>query len=159
MSQNVPKCPKMSQDAHFRRIVVRTDLLSTDRLTDQIFIDWPPDRLLHTKRSLYQSGIWSRCLEPQQNLPSPEDYGWKDSNRTPVKWEPLWMTQSEASKACREFVKCGCTTICGSSARCSCKSADLRCTLLCKCKCTDKLNIEWKFLTKTCYCTMIFCTS
>ena len=105
----------------------------------------PPTKnalLLHTKRSLYQSGIWSRCLEPQQNLPSPEDYGWKDSNRTPVKWEPLWMTQSEASKECREFVKCGCTTICGSSARCSCKSADLRCTLLCKCKCTDKLNIE-----------------
>ena len=50
-----------------------------------LFIDQPPDRLLHTKSSLYQSGIWSRCLEPQQNLPSPEDFGWKDSNRTPVK--------------------------------------------------------------------------
>ena len=25
MSQNIPKCPKMSQNVHFRRIVVRTD--------------------------------------------------------------------------------------------------------------------------------------
>ena len=28
LSQNVPSCPKMSQNAHFRRIVVRTDLFS-----------------------------------------------------------------------------------------------------------------------------------
>ena len=36
-----------------------------------------------------------------QNLPSPRDFGWKDSNEAVVKWVPNWMTQSEASKECR----------------------------------------------------------
>ena len=42
----------------------------------------PPTKnalFLHTRRSLYQSGIWSRCLEADQNLPSPKDFGWMDS--------------------------------------------------------------------------------
>ena len=97
---------------------------------------------LHTRRALYQSGVWSRCLDAVQNLPSPRDFGWKDSNEAVVKWVPNWMTQSEASKECREFVKYGCTTNCNTSTRCTCKGADLECTLLCKCKCTDKLPIE-----------------
>ena len=53
-----------------------------------------------------------------------------------------WTTEAEASKECREFVKCACTTVCGSSARCTCKGADFKCTLLCKCKCTDKLAYD-----------------
>ena len=27
--------------------------------------------LLHAKRAIYQSGIWSKCLEAHSNLPSP----------------------------------------------------------------------------------------
>ena len=60
---------------------------------------------LHTRRALYQCVVWSRCLDTVQNLPSPRDFGWKDSNEAVVKWVPNWMTQSEASKECREFVK------------------------------------------------------
>ena len=103
----------------------------------------PPTKnalFLHTRRALYQCGVWSRCLDTVQNLPSPRDFGWKDSNEAVVKWVPNWMTQSGASKECREFVKCGCTTNCNT--KCTCKGADLKCTLFGKCKCTDKLPIE-----------------
>ena len=33
--------------------------------------------LQHCKRAIYQTGVWSRCLEPNQNLPSPSNFGWK----------------------------------------------------------------------------------
>ena len=105
----------------------------------------PPTKnalFLHTKRALYQSGVWSKCLEAIQNLPSPKNFGWKDSGEVLVKWVPHWTTEAEASKECREFVKCACTTVCGSSARCTCKGADFKCTLLFKCKCTDKLAYD-----------------
>ena len=58
----------------------------------------PPTKnalFLHTRRALNQSGVWSRCLDAVQNLPSPRDFGWKDSNEAVVKWVPNWMTQSE----------------------------------------------------------------
>ena len=59
-----------------------------------------------------------------------------------------WITSKVGSPLdhweCREFVKCACTTVCGSSARCTCKGADFKCTLLCKCKCTNKLAYDWK---------------
>ena len=33
--------------------------------------------LEHCKRAIYQCGIWSRCLETQQNLPNKSDFGWQ----------------------------------------------------------------------------------
>ena len=93
--------------------------------------------LMHTKRVIYQCGVWSRCLLAQQNLPSPQNFGWKQLNNQVIKWEPLWMTQNEASKEIREFVKCSCkSAVCS---RCKCKAANLKCTLLCSCKCEDKV--------------------
>ena len=71
----------------------------------------PPTKnalFLHTKRALYQSGVWSKCLEAIQNLPSPKNFGWKDSGEVLIKWVPHWTTEAEASKECREFVKCAC---------------------------------------------------
>ena len=105
----------------------------------------PPTKnalFLHTRRALYQSGVWSRCLEAQQNLPSPKDFGWLESSDQVIKWILNWMSQFEASIECREFVKCGCQTSCTSSKRCKCNSADLKCTRLCKCKCLDKVMYE-----------------
>ena len=105
----------------------------------------PPTKnalFLHTRRALYQSGVWSRCLEAQQNLPSPKDFGWLESSDQVIKWIPNWMSQFQASIECREFVKCGCQTSCTSSKRCKCNSADLKCTRLCKCKCLDKVMYE-----------------
>ena len=105
----------------------------------------PPTKnalLLHTKRALFQSGVWSRCLETIQNLPSPKDFGWIETEDDAVKWTPNWMTQFEASKECREFVKCGCKTSCTGSKRCKCHSVDLKCTRLCTCKCSFLVSYD-----------------
>ena len=96
--------------------------------------------LMHTKRAIYQSSVWSKCLQSQQNRPSPLEFGWKLADNPSMKYEPFWMTQKEASKECREFVKCSCKSeIC---TRCKCKAAMLKCTLLCSCKCQDKVTVE-----------------
>ena len=91
--------------------------------------------LFHTKRAIYQCGKWSRTLTAKQNLPSPANFGWKEVNGPIVKWEPLWMTQSQAIRECREFYKCNCKQPC---TRCKCKMAQLNCTLLCSCLCDKR---------------------
>ena len=95
--------------------------------------------LFHTRRAIYQCGTWSKCLLPRQNLPSPVNFGWIEVNDPTVKWEPLWMTKSQAIKEMREFVKCGCKQPC---TRCKCKDAQLICTLLCGCNCDKKDSYE-----------------
>ena len=96
--------------------------------------------LFHVKRALFQCGVWSRCLLPKQDLPSPGDYGWSRNEDPVVKWVPLWLTTKEASRECREFVKCTCSQTC---TRCKCALASFKCTLLCTCKCTDKVSYNW----------------
>ena len=103
----------------------------------------PPTRnslYLHVKRALYQSGIWSRCTEDMQNLPSPRDFGWEESNDQIVKWIPTWMTQYEASRDARKFVKCGCKTSCSTNNKCKYHGADLPCTRICTCSCNNKVQ-------------------
>ena len=56
------------------------------------------------------------------------NWGWKQEEESIV---PLWMTQPEVSKACKELVKCSCKKACGN--RCKCKRADLSCMELCFC--------------------------
>ena len=105
----------------------------------------PPSKnalLQHTKRAIYQTGIWSQCLEPIQNLPPPSDFGWINSSVDPdIPWEPLWFTNGEASKECREFLKCSCQGAAG-CVRCKCANALLKCTMLCKCNCADRQSFE-----------------
>ena len=107
----------------------------------------PPTKnalLMHTKRAIYQSGVWSNCIEPQQNLPSPQNFGWQQSRDTPSIWQPLWMTKQEACKELRELlVKCGCkTSVCKQSKRCKCNSVNFLCTRLCSCACPSKAPVE-----------------
>ena len=48
----------------------------------------PPTKnslFLHVLHSLYQSGIWSCYIQNMQNLPSPREFGWKESNGTDIK--------------------------------------------------------------------------
>ena len=92
--------------------------------------------LLHIKRAIFQTGVWATSLEPQQNLPSPSNFGWKRSDPT-SNWEPQWISQGEASKECREFVKCGCKAPCS---RCKCQNNNMQCTFLCTCSCDNKLS-------------------
>ena len=105
----------------------------------------PPTKnalLMHTKRALFQSGVWSRCLEAMQNLPSPKAFGWIETEDEAVKWTQNWVTQFEACKECREFVKCGCKTSCIGSKRCKCNSVDLKCARLCTCKCSFVVSYD-----------------
>ena len=95
---------------------------------------------LHTLQAIYQAGVWSKSLEIQQNLPSPQAFGWKHSNESNWTWEPKWISQYESSKEAREFVKCSCKS--ESCTRCKCSLASLKCTLLCTCKCADKERYE-----------------
>ena len=95
--------------------------------------------LMHVKRAIYQTGIWSKCLDSFQNLPPPQLFGWKLTDDPDAKYEPCWMTQKEASKECREFIKCKCKSIC---TKCTCKNAMLKCTLMCSCRCSDKVAYD-----------------
>ena len=92
----------------------------------------PPtqDALLqHVKRVVFQAGIWTSSTRANQDIPSPQDYGWtKDSGS----WLPVWMTISDVSKACQELVKCSCK---GNCSTCKCGKANLDCSPLCKCNC------------------------
>ena len=96
----------------------------------------PPTKnalIQHIKRSVYQTGIWATAFETQASLPAASLFGWqKKANQ----WQPVWITIAEVALSCRDLVKCGCKTDC-STKRCSCKSADLPCTELCKCKCVQ----------------------
>ena len=82
----------------------------------------------HARRAIYQVMIWanslSRCPEPMD----PTKWGWK---RVESSLEHYWSELPEASKACREFVKCKCKKGCKS--RCKCRQTKLPCTELCLC--------------------------
>lgn len=89
----------------------------------------------HTKRALYQSGIWTSSLKSVVHAPSPADWGWTMETGG-KRWVPLWRTLPVASKACKELVKCNCKSANGCTGRCSCINAGWRqCTELCGCNC------------------------
>ena len=87
--------------------------------------------VLHTKRAIYQSGVWARCLQPMQHLPSPSNFRWAQEDGVNRRWIPVWMTQPEASMAVRELVVvCKCKPIGKEGSKCRCKGANM------DCKCT-----------------------
>ena len=59
-----------------------------------------------------------------------EEWGWEWKNDEYIS---RWLTLPEASKACKELVKCGCTKQC-TKGRCKCRKSSLTCTELCNCK-------------------------
>ena len=82
----------------------------------------------HIKRASYQTNCWNKSMIPNPEFPSPSHWGWwKDTTG----WQPQWTTLPEASKSCREHIRCGC--IKGCTTRCKCVKAALKCTLLCSC--------------------------
>ena len=89
--------------------------------------------LQHSKRVVYQAGIWTTSNISQQELPSPEGHGWQLNEQ--CKWSPVWINLPMASKACNELVKCGCKSSRGCGGRCACKKAQWKCTELCSCHC------------------------
>ena len=102
----------------------------------------PPTKdalLQHTKRALYQAGLWTTCTQTQPTIPSPDEFGWTMESGH---WVPLWITLPEVSKACSELIKCSCK---GNCTRCKCVKANLSCSPLCTCKCntnTDSMDTD-----------------
>ena len=92
----------------------------------------PPTSDVHlqnTRRAHFQAGrIWGRAADPIQNPPSPFEFGWKLVND---EWHPVWTTLPEASKVCKELVRCGCKKAC--KPPCKCMKASLPSTDQCAC--------------------------
>ena len=83
----------------------------------------------------------SQLFYTKATVPAPNNFGWKRSNNTGVPWEPVWITNGEASKECREFVKCQCKGVAG-CVRCKCADANMVCTMLCTCTCTNRFSYD-----------------
>ena len=84
----------------------------------------------HTKRAAYQAGhVLGQMFLPAPKLPSPADWGWVSTSTGG--WEVKWTTLPEASKACRELLRCCCKKWC--RGKCKCVKAQLQCTALCLC--------------------------
>ena len=87
----------------------------------------PPTKdalLQHLKRSVYQGGhCWGQSMERNQILPDPKYWGWTVDEG---KYSIHWTTSLEASKICRELIRCSCKKGCGE--RCKCVKATLKCT-------------------------------
>ena len=67
----------------------------------------PPSQnalLQHTRRAVYQAGIWTKCIISEQTNTWPTGYSWLKVRNS---LEPVWSTILEASKACKEFAKYG----------------------------------------------------
>ena len=83
----------------------------------------------HIKRATYQGAYcWGQSTVPSMLLPSPGEWGWKES---PEGWIPFWTTLPDVSNSCKALVKCGCKK--GCRRNCSCQKAALMCTALCAC--------------------------
>ena len=72
----------------------------------------------HVKRAVFQAGnIWGQSQIANPELPSPADGGWA-KNADDV-WHPFWTVMPEASKGCRELIKCKCKKRCAGNCKCS----------------------------------------
>ena len=109
----------------------------------KVWIQFLPPKM-HVKRVIYQCGKWKQSLQANLQLPSPSNFGWQQSNNDNTMWEPKWINLQEASKEARQFYKCACKSEC---TRCKCKTASLKCTMFCTCKCQDRVSYAWKLDT------------
>ena len=73
-------------------------------------------------RANFQALVWP--LDIEQQLPSPETFGWKLDGD---KWVPMMTKLPPAPDAVVELVRCECTKSKCSSNTCSCRNANLNC--------------------------------
>ena len=88
-------------------------------------------------RANFQALVWRLDIEPEQQLPSPETFGWRLDGD---KWVPVMTTLTPAPDAVIQLVRCGCPKSKCSSNRCSCRKANLNCTDLCSCFDVDDMS-------------------
>lgn len=95
----------------------------------------PPTKdalVLHIKRAHFQALVWNRCLVPQQDLPSPTQFGWEVQNDL---LQPTLASKPQISKTRVEVKVCHCTQKGDKcrTRRCMCVKNELRCTGACGC--------------------------
>jgi hypothetical protein len=89
----------------------------------------------HFLRASFQCSVWTTAEITDQQVPSPDGWGWEaiDDN-----WKPVWSHLAQASQAIGVLVKCshreGQDGPCNGG-RCKCHKAQLACTDLCNCPC------------------------
>lgn len=88
--------------------------------------------LLHCKRVNYQAAIHQRALQSFMDAPLPMGYGWELNDEYQL--EVTWMTKKPAPDEILIDVHCSCKLQKCVSKRCTCVTANLSCTDLCKCK-------------------------
>lgn len=93
----------------------------------------------HTLRVVYQGvHVWGQAFVPQQNLPSPSAWGWKQEEDN---WIPHWSDNPAVASICLELTRCRCKA--GCKTRCNCFKRALKCTELCLCggNCTTRDDV------------------
>ena len=83
----------------------------------------------HIRRTAYQADYcWGQMMVAAAVLPSPSEWGWMKSD---TGWDVCWTTLPEATKTCRQLLRCGCKK--GCRGQCKCRKAVLQSTALCHC--------------------------
>ncbi len=54
--------------------------------------------------------IWKNAIVVQPEIPSAEEFGWKVEND---RLKPIFKLFEPISKVCKEIIRCGCKTQCG----------------------------------------------
>lgn len=91
---------------------------------------------LNIKRAHFQCSIWKNVTLENAAQLRPEDFGWtKDTVNECLDPTPLPQDRAVAPDCLLSVTFCGCCSAnpC-STQRCSCKKAQLQCTVLCKCQ-------------------------
>ena len=133
-------------DSHHFQMLERLTVLMYDKTSQHISVNevrresfclkspsmdrMPPtqDALLqHSRRTIYQAGIWTISTQAQAAVPSPQEFAWIKKSES---WVSVWITLPEA---CSELIKCTCK---GECLTCKCTKSNLPCSPLCKCRCT-----------------------
>ena len=90
------------------------------------------------QRANYQTAIWKKADTPFIDVPPPEVHGWL-SDESGLSFH--WMSKPVAPPEILQLSVCQCKR--GCSGRCSCHSANLACTDLCKCgdECENRAEV------------------
>lgn len=83
----------------------------------------------HIRRAHYQALVWRQAHLANPALPPIEQMGWNIVNGIV---EPKLMSLAHIPQSCAIMVSCGCKSGCKTN-RCSCRTAGLPCTGVCKC--------------------------
>ena len=81
-------------------------------------------------RAYHQAIVWHNDIEPNYNIPSPRNYGWKMESD---QWVPIMTSEDPAPLSVLKVTQCNCVKSHCNSTRCSCRQGSVNCTDLCDC--------------------------